>query len=571
MRRRAPWVAFALALAVVLGVMGWVTSKLLELERERVEGEQRAALEEQVRLALWRLDSAVPPRLFREMAEVAAAADAPPSVVPTSPSGVHARLVARKDGEVVWLTRPATDDLDTLREAIADADLFERLENPIVAVVADPPEATRGYDEQATYYSQATQQYRSANEWQKRKSQVLDNISTIEQGLLASKGSKLPQSAEDPSQEAVQAVGGLADGSLAPEPEPEPIVGVPQPLWLNDRLVLTRMVRRGSETEVHASWLDWDALARELQTEIADLLPSARLLPVPAPTTDSARMLATLPVRLDPGPPAVALLPAWSPLRASLVVGWVFVLLATAAVAGLLLWSLSLSERRAAFVSAVTHELRTPLTTFRMYTEMLSEGMVEGPKRDRYVETLRREAERLGHLVENVLSYARIEGGRGRATVETMTANAIVSRVERRLAERCAEASMELEIDVPEDAGAAEVRIDPTAAEQILFNLVDNAAKYAPSEEHPRIVLSVRRDGREVELRVRDFGPGIPADERRKVFEPFAKADAHAAGTQPGVGLGLALCRRLARQMGGDLRLEAASPGAAFVLTLPVS
>lgn len=130
---------------------------------------------------------------------------------------------------------------------------------------------------------------------------------------------------------------------------------------------------------------------------------------------------------------------------------------------------------------------------------------------------------------------------------------------------------MELEIDVPEDAGAAEVRIDPTAAEQILFNLVDNAAKYAPSEEHPRIVLSVRRDGREVELRVRDFGPGIPADERRKVFEPFAKADAHAAGTQPGVGLGLALCRRLARQMGGDLRLEAASPGAAFVLTLPVS
>jgi signal transduction histidine kinase len=197
--------------------------------------------------------------------------------------------------------------------------------------------------------------------------------------------------------------------------------------------------------------------------------------------------------------------------------------------------------------------------------------MVEPKKRDHYVATLRREAERLGHLVENVLSYARIEGGRGRATMETMAADSVIARVERRLAERCAEAGMLLELDVPEDAGTVQIRMDPTAAEQILFNLVDNAAKYAPSDVDPRIVLSVRREGRHVELRVRDFGPGIPADERRKVFEPFAKSEAHAAGTQPGVGLGLALCRRLARQMGGDLRLDNADPGAAFVLTLPAA
>jgi signal transduction histidine kinase len=81
----------------------------------------------------------------------------------------------------------------------------------------------------------------------------------------------------------------------------------------------------------------------------------------------------------------------------------------------------------------------------------------------------------------------------------------------------------------------------------------------------------LRRAGRHLELRVRDFGPGIPADERRKIFEPFAKTEAHAAGTQPGVGLGLALCRRLAHQMSGDLRLEPANPGATFVLTLPAA
>jgi signal transduction histidine kinase len=567
MRHRAPWIAFGLALAVVLGVMGWVTAKLLEMERERVEGEQRAAVEEQVRLALWRLDSAVPPRLFREMAEVAAAADAPPANAPASPPGVHARLLATPDGKVTCLTEPATDELEALRDALDGADLFARLENPPLPAADDRGAVDRQIEPQETLYSQATQSYRSANEWQARKSQVLDNISTIEQGGLVGKGGKLAQSKQELGLDADLAQ--EVDGK--PATAGEPILGVPQALWIGDRLVLTRIVRRDGLTEVHASWLDWPALAAELQDEIADLLPDARLIPVPSPTTDTARMLATLPVRLDPGMAGVALPPAWSPLRASLVVGWVFVLLATAAVAGLLLWSLSLSERRAAFVSAVTHELRTPLTTFRMYTEMLSEGMVEGRKRDHYVATLRREAERLGHLVENVLSYARIEGGRGRATVETLAAGDIVARVERRLAERCAEAGMELELDVPDDVGAAQVRIDPTAAEQILFNLVDNAAKYAPSEHDPRIVLAVRRAGRHVELRVRDFGPGIPADERRKVFLPFAKSATHAAGTQPGVGLGLALCRRLARQMGGDLRLENAQPGAVFVLALPVS
>ena len=566
MRRRAPWLAFGLALAVVLGVMGWVTSKLLEMERERVEGEQRAAIEEKVRLALWRLDSAVPPRLFREMAEVALAAESPPIHAPASPPGVHARLVARADGAVTWLTRPAEDDLESLRQAVTQADLFARLENPAVIVAEGSVDIDRNVD--GVFYEQATQQARSDNEWQKRKSQSLDNLSTIEAGGLIGKGGKLAQTQQELDPAAPQQ---QLDGRGYAAIDPEPILGVPAPIWLDDRLVVTRIVRRGDEAEVHASWLDWERLEHDLRLEIADLLPAAHLVAVPTPSSDTSRMLATLPVRLEPGVSGLALPPAWSPLRASLVVGWVFVLLATAAVAALLLWSLSLSERRAAFVSAVTHELRTPLTTFRMYTEMLSEGMVDARKRDQYVATLRREAERLGHLVENVLSYARIEGGRGKALVETLTADSIIARVEHRLAERCSEAGMRFELDVPDDAAAAQVRIDATAAEQILFNLVDNAAKYAPSDVDPRIVLSVRRVGGHLELRVRDFGPGIPADERRKVFEPFAKSEAHAAGTQPGVGLGLALCRRLARQMGGDLTLENASPGAAFVLTLPAA
>ena len=101
------------------------------------------------------------------------------------------------------------------------------------------------------------------------------------------------------------------------------------------------------------------------------------------------------------------------------------------------------------------------------------------------------------------------------------------------------------------------------------FGYAYNAAKYAPSDDGPaRMVPESRDDGRFVRVAVRDYGPGIPTSERRKVFEPFSKAKRDEAGTKPGVGLGLALCRRLARAHGGDLTVEDAKPGARFVLSL---
>ena len=97
----------------------------------------------------------------------------------------------------------------------------------------------------------------------------------------------------------------------------------------------------------------------------------------------------------------------------ALLIGWGGAFLAVAAAAALLHGVMTLSERRAAFVSSVTHELRTPLTTFRMYAEMLANGMVpDAARRQEYYETLQRESERLTLLVENVLAYARLERGR---------------------------------------------------------------------------------------------------------------------------------------------------------------
>ena len=137
--------------------------------------------------------------------------------------------------------------------------------------------------------------------------------------------------------------------------------------------------------------------------------------------------------------------PAWSPVRLSLLIAWACLALAAAAVALVLHGALALSERRGTFVSAVTHELRTPLTTFRLYTEMLDEGMVAGPDSQRsYLRTLRAEADRLGHLVENVLSFARLERGRAADGREVVAPAALLDRLVPRLALRAQQAGMEL-------------------------------------------------------------------------------------------------------------------------------
>jgi signal transduction histidine kinase len=248
------------------------------------------------------------------------------------------------------------------------------------------------------------------------------------------------------------------------------------------------------------------------------------------------------------------------------------VLVAGAAVAVMVMGVVSLSERRGAFVSAVTHELRTPLTTFRMYSEMLAEGMVaDEAKRRRYLDTLCAEGSRLSHLVENVLSYARLERGRHRGHTETVPVGDLLERMRERLARRAEQAGLSLVVD----AGAAAdipLEVDVSAVEQILFNLVDNAAKYAAGAADKRIEILASRVGRQVAVRVRDHGPGIARAEAKRLFRPFRKSAQHAAESAPGVGLGLALSRRLAGQMGGGLRVCPShdGDGACLELLLPV-
>lgn len=357
-----------------------------------------------------------------------------------------------------------------------------------------------------------------------------------------------------------------------------PVVeNVSRPLWVEGELLLARRVERDGRTYVQGSWLDWPRLKADLLAETADLLPQADLVPIVSPASSNpTRRLAGLPVELVVAD-AAATLPEFAgvdaPLQWALGFGWLALLAALAAVAGLLWGVLALSERRAAFVSSVTHELRTPLTTFRMYAEMLARDMVPSPERRReYLDTLKTEAERLTHLVENVLSYARLERGRRPQPTERTAPAELVERIAPRLAERAAAADMQLQCTVDEDAAAASLVTDVGVVEQILFNLVDNAAKYAARAADRRILLDVTREGPCIAFRIADHGPGFANPAAAARSAPFSKSAQEAADTAPGVGLGLALCRRLAKELGGRIEIappSAASPGAAVVLALP--
>lgn len=377
-------------------------------------------------------------------------------------------------------------------------------------------------------------------------------------------------------------------------------------LWLEGELFLVRAVLGGGGSRVQGVWLRTGVLSASLLATLRDLLPRATLIPFqplvftpenalkpssvahPNTLTELASSfsvkaggyeraplaLVTLPWQLVPGEGIQAGIPTWSPLHSLLAVAWGGGVLALLAVALLLGGVVALSERRATFVTSVTHELRTPLTTFRLYSEMLAEDMIQEPERRKaYLLTLQTEASRLTHLVENVLAYSRIERGSARARIEQTTIGSLVSRLVPRLAEHAAAAGMQLTLEVPTDLSDTHLALDVTAVEQILFNLVDNACKYAASDTRQEALeLSFARSNMMLHVRLRDHGPGIPPQTRKNLFKAFHKSAQQAATSKPGVGLGLALSRRLARALGGNLSLDAPTgTGTCFLLELPIA
>ncbi|MES2597315.1 MAG: HAMP domain-containing sensor histidine kinase [Verrucomicrobiota bacterium] len=353
------------------------------------------------------------------------------------------------------------------------------------------------------------------------------------------------------------------------------LAGDLRPVWVENELLLVRQAVLEGQPRLQGVWLNWSQLQASLMDSIRDLLPEAKLLTIaPEAAKTDATALVTLPVKLLTGRVPVTLPIEISTFRSALHIAWGCLIAAALAIAYVLHRAMQLSERRGAFVSAVTHELRTPLTTFRLYSEMLADDMVPEPQqRKEYLNTLCDESTRLMHLVENVLSYSRIERGRTAARLETVRIGDILQRIEPRLRQRADMCGLTIKLEVDAAAAPAQAHVDAMAVEQILFNLTDNACKYAAPDSDPHeLHLRVEAEGKHILILFRDFGPGLSKQALKKLFQPFAKSATEAAHSAPGVGLGLALCRRLADELGGKLEHRRCDGrGACFCLTLPRS
>lgn len=228
--------------------------------------------------------------------------------------------------------------------------------------------------------------------------------------------------------------------------------------------------------------------------------------------------------------------------------------------------AVAFAERRQNFVSAVSHELKTPLTAIRMYGEMLRDDLVASPaKRQRYYQVITAETERLSRLVDNVLELGRLE--RKERSLRLTTGN-VVSVLEAALAAIRPHAENEgFRIDLESEPELPMVRFDSDALSQVVFNLLDNAVKYAKSETSHRIVLSARKSEGGVDVEVADEGPGVDPAQLARIFEPFYRAQSELTRTAKGTGIGLALVKDLIEQMGGTVEARNRDDGG-FVVRL---
>ena len=627
------WLAFVVCLAMIVAAVGWLSFRALESDRAEATARRQAQNEENARLALWRIDTALAPLVMQENAQPyfsyntlypaerspgkprgkAAPEPVPSPLVTQPPPQVLLHFQIDGAGRFSSPRVPAEGIVDRVvpkyltTEQVAESKrLLDRVKASIdrqaLLATLPPPELPSAIPAQiaANYgLNNSGQLAFGGNSSQPANSSNFANNTYVANGGAQSS----PQQQTGPANGEIPQVvqGGIQQpevqrqqrdnneyqrrsqyvAQLNAPPQNELFnfvdlaaderTAMMTPLWLGDQLILARRVQTGGKELIQGCLLDWPAIRQQTLQAISDLLPYAKLSAVTAPTGDDASSRsAVLPVRLELGALPEPFEATLTPVRMSLVVAWSSLLLGAAAVAMLLAGVMALSERRAAFVSAVTHELRTPLTTFRMYAEMLAEGMVpDEASRRRYLDTLRVEADRLTHLVENVLAYSRLERSKPSRRVGPLSVDELLRAAAGRLADRAAQAGFELAVAAGDDVRRSMVLADPAAVEQILFNMVDNACKYAALATDRTLHLEADSHDGQFFLRVRDHGPGVEPARRRMLFQAFRKSAEDAAVSAPGVGLGLALCRRLARDMGGDLRYEPqSSGGACFVLSL---
>jgi two-component system phosphate regulon sensor histidine kinase PhoR len=218
------------------------------------------------------------------------------------------------------------------------------------------------------------------------------------------------------------------------------------------------------------------------------------------------------------------------------------------------------------FIANVSHELRTPLTSLLGYTETLIDESPDAKSRE-FLEIIRRNAQRMSRLTEDLLTLARVESGEDRLRQAPASAQELLRDAQASFSDITRNRGLSIEIA---NCPQAFVMADRDAIHQVFANLIDNAMKYAAGSK--RLVIGAKEQGGEIEFYVKDFGPGIPSEHLPRLFERFYRVDKARSREAGGTGLGLAIVKHIVLNHGGHIGVNSElGHGSVFWFRLPAT
>jgi len=228
-----------------------------------------------------------------------------------------------------------------------------------------------------------------------------------------------------------------------------------------------------------------------------------------------------------------------------------------------------IDEIRIDFVANVSHELRTPLTSIKGYTQTLKYDIADNNLEiaEKHIEIITRNVDRLIALVSDLLNLSSLESGGSSLELSSIDLKELTERVLLSLEEKRAEK----EQNITSRFSANTLEADSRRVEQVMYNLVENAIKYAPKGKTIEIIWE-KLNEKEICLHVLDDGPGIPPEHHPRLFERFYRVDKARTRDAGGTGLGLAIVKHIMQRHGGNIRVQGAiGKGTEFICTFPVN
>jgi len=223
---------------------------------------------------------------------------------------------------------------------------------------------------------------------------------------------------------------------------------------------------------------------------------------------------------------------------------------------------MKLAAKRQDFVSAITHELKTPLTAIKMYAELLQSSWVANEeKKQKYYGQIASEADRLSRLIQNVLNLSKLDGNRWNVQLRMDKPKRVLDDFVSTYSKNVEKQGFELTVSSDTDADNISLMIDRDAVMQILMNLVDNSLKFSKTADYKMVNVELRIKDTDMYLAVRDYGPGIPPSEMKKVFQEFYRVENEMTRQTSGTGIGLSMVKKLCTLCNMTIEIENANPG----------